>query len=121
MILTPDGTQGAALSPETRAAIDVVAATARALSAADVGVGAQAQAQQIAPPLLAPIQPHQRAASDTDSPSRGVPAFPTDPGKQITGGFGDQLATAFEAEFVLGLVGRPALGTFHVNRSPLVS
>jgi len=36
------------------------------------------------PPLL-----HQRAASNTDSPSRGIPKATTDPGKQVTGGFGD--------------------------------
>lgn len=38
---------------------------------------------------LAPIQPHQKAASDTDSPSRGIPQPITDPGKIITGGFGE--------------------------------
>jgi len=32
---------------------------------------------------------HQPAASDTDSPSRGRPSAIADPGKQITGGFGD--------------------------------
>jgi len=32
---------------------------------------------------------HQPAASDTDSPSRGQPSGIVDPGKQITGGFGD--------------------------------
>jgi len=32
---------------------------------------------------------HQPAASNTDSPSRGVPTPSADPGKQITGGFGD--------------------------------
>lgn len=32
---------------------------------------------------------HQPAASNTDSPSRGMPASIHDPGKQITGGFGD--------------------------------
>lgn len=38
---------------------------------------------------LAPIQPHQKAASNTDSPSRGLPTPITDPGKKITGGFGE--------------------------------
>ncbi len=33
--------------------------------------------------------PYQPAASNTDSPSRGVPTPATDPGKKITGGFGD--------------------------------
>jgi len=32
---------------------------------------------------------HQPAASTTDSPSRGLPTAVADPGKQITGGFGD--------------------------------
>lgn len=36
---------------------------------------------------IAPIQPHQKAASNTDSPSRGVPQ-PLPLGKQITGGWG---------------------------------
>lgn len=40
------------------------------------------------PPLPPPL-PHQRAASDTDSPSRGLPRGVSDPGKAITGGFGD--------------------------------
>lgn len=40
-------------------------------------------------PPLAPIEPHMRAASNTDSPSRGMPTAITDPGKKITGGFGD--------------------------------
>lgn len=36
-----------------------------------------------------PPLPYQRAASDTDSPSRGIPRAVADPGKQVTGGFGD--------------------------------
>jgi len=40
-------------------------------------------------PALPPILPHQRAGSNSDSPSRGVPAPIPDPGKKITGGFGD--------------------------------
>lgn len=39
--------------------------------------------------LLPPILPHQKAASDSDSPSRGLPTASADPGKTITGGFGD--------------------------------
>jgi hypothetical protein len=42
-----------------------------------------------APPELAPILPHMRAASNTDSPSRGIPPAILDPGKRITGGFGE--------------------------------
>lgn len=38
-------------------------------------------------PALQPAQPHQPAASNTDSPSRGVPRG-TEKGKEITGGFG---------------------------------
>lgn len=33
--------------------------------------------------------PYRPAASDTDTPSRGLPTFATDPGKRITGGFSD--------------------------------
>lgn len=50
------------------------------------GTGTPAPA---APPVLPPILPHQKAASNTDSPSRGVPRGSLDPGKAITGGFGD--------------------------------
>jgi hypothetical protein len=39
--------------------------------------------------FVEPPLPHQPAASDTDSPSRGIPKAIADPGKQITGGFGD--------------------------------
>lgn len=45
-------------------------------------IGAQAQGQ-------AGDQPYQPAASHTDSPSRGIPRAIHDPGKQITGGFGE--------------------------------
>lgn len=41
----------------------------------------------VEPAALPPPEPHQRAASDSDSPSRGIPKPPT-PGKEITGGFG---------------------------------
>ncbi len=40
-------------------------------------------------PALPPILPHQRAGSNSDSPSRGVPQPIADPGKRVTGGFGD--------------------------------
>ena len=40
-------------------------------------------------PELAPILPHMRAASNTDTPSRGLPTHDPDPGKRITGGFGE--------------------------------
>ena len=36
-----------------------------------------------------PDVPYQPAASNTDTPSRGQPAPIVDPGKRITGGFGD--------------------------------
>jgi len=35
------------------------------------------------------VKSHQPAASDSDSPSRGIPTASADPGKQVTGGFGD--------------------------------
>lgn len=38
---------------------------------------------------MTPVKRHQPAASDSDSPSRGMPKPVNDPGKQITGGFGD--------------------------------
>lgn len=37
---------------------------------------------------LPPIEPHQKAGSNTDSPSRGVPHPSGDPGKDVTGGWG---------------------------------
>jgi hypothetical protein len=40
-------------------------------------------------PPLSPVLPHMRAASDTDTPSRGIPTPVADPGKRVTGGFGD--------------------------------
>lgn len=36
-----------------------------------------------------PVKSHQPAASETESPSRGMPREVADQGKQITGGFGD--------------------------------
>lgn len=44
-------------------------------------------------PAIAPAPvpaPHQPAASNTDTPSRGLPSPITDPGKRITGGFGEE-------------------------------
>lgn len=40
-------------------------------------------------PALDAAQPYQPAASNSDSPARGVPRPIDDPGKAITGGFGD--------------------------------
>jgi hypothetical protein len=40
---------------------------------------------------------HQPARSDTDSPSRGIPRGVSDPGKAITGGFGDPGEMAYFA------------------------
>ena len=47
-------------------------------------------------PVLPPIQPHQRAGSNTDSPSRGIPTRVGDPGKQVTGGFGPAVGLIYE-------------------------
>lgn len=52
--------------------------------------------QAVAPPAKPVLPPrpaveersHQPAASNTDSPARGIPREIDDPGKQITGGFG---------------------------------
>lgn len=52
--------------------------------------GLRAVAQQIHPRATIPQDaPYQPAASNTDSPARGIPHPSGDPGKQITGGFGD--------------------------------
>lgn len=40
-------------------------------------------------PVVVAERSHQPAASDTDTPSRGIPRPIDDPGKRITGGFGD--------------------------------
>ena len=42
----------------------------------------------VAAPVADAPKSHQPAASDSESPSRGVPKGTTDPGKAITGGFG---------------------------------
>lgn len=42
-----------------------------------------------------PAEPYRPAASDSDSPARGIPTPTADPGKAITGGFG----AAFEAQY----------------------
>lgn len=50
----------------------------------------QSSLDGIPTPLAPSSSPsHQPAASDSDSPSRGLPKAIADPGKQITGGFGD--------------------------------
>lgn len=61
------------------------------------------------------IRTSQPAASNTDSPSRGIPTQQTDPGKQITGGFGaaaDQQYFPLDGselrEVVLGLMDKLA-------------
>lgn len=45
---------------------------------------------------IVPVNP-QPAASDTDTPARGIPKPITDPGKKITGGWGDD--GGFEAQY----------------------
>lgn len=51
-------------------------------------LAAAARAVHTRPPVTA-AEPYRPAASDTDSPARGLPTAIPDPGKQITGGFGD--------------------------------
>lgn len=56
------------------------------------GVNPVAVAGSVVPPPSATVvvaEPYRPAASNTDSPSRGVPRPIADPGKRITGGFGD--------------------------------
>lgn len=87
--------QIAALPPQTSAATtaapDAVVAgpeppvlTSRRFRPAATMASPTAPVQPAPPPIL----PHQKAASNTDSPSRGQPRLSDDPGKQITGGFG---------------------------------
>lgn len=61
----------------TDADAHVPAEPERILTTADLSAGAIDEPQS-----------HQRAGSNTDSPSRGVPRAIDDPGKKITGGFG---------------------------------
>lgn len=73
-------------------AVETVTPGAQAIAdavglAADVPAGGDAPVAE--PPELAPILPHMKAASNTDSPSRGIPPAILDPGKRITGGFGE--------------------------------
>ena len=56
---------------------------------ADAGTVSQRLAAVLTPrPERDPNEPFQPAASNTDSPSRGIPQPILDPGKRITGGFG---------------------------------
>lgn len=68
---------------------------------ADPGVGhvAPAPGTPVVADPLAPIDlSHMPAASNSDSPTRGIPRnLPTDPGKAITGGFGDAAALQYYA------------------------
>lgn len=54
----------------------------------DISAGA-VDAPKGDPNLVPPLLPHQKAGSNTDSPSRGVPHDIATPGKRITGGFGE--------------------------------
>jgi hypothetical protein len=57
--------------------------------------GGVAAVESVTPP--APHAPHQPAASDTDSPSKGQPTPITDPGKVITGGWGTPTGSQYFA------------------------
>lgn len=93
-----DSTAVDAVDPGAQAIADAVAAGELAPAAVLMppprpSLAAQATDVQPVPspdvPELAPILPHMRAASNTDSPSRGQPTHDPDPGKRITGGFGE--------------------------------
>jgi hypothetical protein len=69
------------------AAIDSDSVAGDADLGGDAAIPESGAGQRQAPvPATAPYHP---AASDTDSPSRGLPKAVADPGKKITGGFGD--------------------------------
>jgi len=51
-------------------------------------VRGEERTEEAMPAPLPPPLPHQKAASDSDSPSRGIPTAIADPNKKITGGFG---------------------------------
>src|SRR6185295_18611078 len=68
-------------------AADVVQTPPEAPVAAAGSVASLATPSEDQPPLPPP-EPWQKAASDTDTPSRGIPTAIADPGKAITGGFG---------------------------------
>lgn len=85
-----------ALADATGSALDQSIADAAAIDAGllpplepatDADAAATAQGE-LPPPAIAPAQPWQPAASDTDTPSRGLPTAIADKNKQITGGFG---------------------------------
>lgn len=93
-ISAPPGISGVeALSGQSRQRPLVRPAAAAADAQTIVLTDAEPAPAPIAQPVpgadIEPAQPHQRAASDTDSPSRGIPKAITDPGKQVTGGFSD--------------------------------
>lgn len=74
---------------------DADQATLQAIAA--VGTQPVVATPPVDPVLADGPQPHQRAWSNTDSPSRGQPRPITDPGKVITGGFGPGGAAQYYA------------------------
>lgn len=83
--LPVDGIQGAqAPEPPTQQPQD-----AQAPEHGAAIVAPPAPEPDVIPPQPPPPAAYQPAASDTDTPSRGLPKAIADPGKQITGGFGD--------------------------------
>ena len=85
------------VTPEAQAMADAVTATSsrHVLSSDALADEPVLSAEPAVEPALsadaplAPILPHMKAASNTDSPSRGIPPAILDPGKRITGGFGE--------------------------------
>lgn len=70
---------------------DAIAAVSAAFAAMTEGKTAVTEGKTADPP---PLERRQPAASDTESPSRGIPSPISDPGKQIKGGFGVAAAAA---------------------------
>jgi hypothetical protein len=86
------GSAGAVAPPSVETAqVETVAQEPPPEPAAETGSGAPPSAIDVAPAPaeLPPPLPHQKAASNTDTPSRGLPRASADPNKTITGGFGD--------------------------------
>lgn len=70
-------------------------------SGPDDGYRGQPREPQVKPPMANGLDPvdlrRMPAASDTDSPTRGIPRQVVDAGKQPQGGFGDQAAAQYFA------------------------
>jgi len=79
-----------ARAPAPRPIVSIDSTTAAHLASPLAKAAAELHASRVAVAGVGmPDVPYQPAASNTDTPSRGQPAPIVDPGKRITGGFGD--------------------------------